>query len=66
MLYCEIDKIIKYCIDDVKVTKGVHDYALQNKKLKFKNGTEIAEFNIDTTGWEDIDGSSKMTFSLPF
>ncbi len=61
----EIDKIIKYCIDDVKVTKGVYEYALQNKKLKFKDGTNIAEFSIDTTGWEDVD-ESKMTFSLPF
>jgi DEAD/DEAH box helicase domain-containing protein len=62
----EIDKIIKYCIDDVKVTKGVHDYALLNKKLKFKDGTNISEFNVDTTGWEETDDSSKMTFSLPF
>lgn len=61
----EIDKIIKYCIDDVKVTKGVYEYALENKKLKFKDGTNIAEFAIDTTGWEDIE-DSKMTFSLPF
>lgn len=61
----EIDKIIKYCIDDVKVTKGVYEYALQNKKLKFKDGTNIAEFAIDTTGWEDVE-DSKMTFSLPF
>ncbi len=61
----EIDKIIKYCIDDVKVTKGVYEYALQNKKLKFKDGTNIAEFSIDTTVWEDVD-ESKMTFSLPF
>jgi DEAD/DEAH box helicase domain-containing protein len=61
----EIDKIIKYCIDDVKVTKGVHDYALEHKKLKFKDGTNIAEFNIDTSGWEEKD-DSKVTFSLPF
>lgn len=61
----EIDKIIKYCIDDVKVTKGVHDYALEHKKLKFKDGTNIVEFNINTTGWEDKD-DSKVTFSLPF
>ncbi|MBU3668379.1 MAG: helicase [Candidatus Taylorbacteria bacterium] len=61
----EIDKIIKYCIDDVKVTKGVYEYALEHKKLKFKDGTNIAEFAIDTTGWQDVE-ESKMTFSLPF
>ncbi len=62
----EIEKIIKYCIDDVKVTKGVHDYALEHKKLKFKDGTGISEFTVDTTGWDELDDSSKMTFSLPF
>jgi DEAD/DEAH box helicase domain-containing protein len=64
----EIEKIIKYCIDDVKVTKQVHDYALANKKLKYKdsrNGDQVIEFAIDTTGWEEADGA-KMTFSLPF
>ncbi len=65
----EIEKIIKYCIDDVKVTKAIHDYALENKKLKFKdykNGQQIVEFNIDTAGWDEVDEASKMTFTLPF
>lgn len=64
----EIDKIIKYCIDDVKVTKLVHDYALENKKLKYKdyrNNEQIVEFNIDTNGWEE-NSELKMTYSLPF
>lgn len=64
----EIDKIIKYCIDDVKVTKQVHDFALEHKKLKYKdyrNNEQIVEFSIDTQGWEDMD-ETKMTFSLPF
>lgn len=64
----EIEKIIKYCIDDVKVTKQVHDYALANKKLKYKdyrNNEQIIEFPINTAGWEESD-SIKMTFSLPF
>ena len=64
----EIEKIIKYCIDDVKVTKQVHDFALEHKKLKYKDyriAEHIVEFSIDTTGWEDTD-DTKMTFSLPF
>lgn len=64
----EIEKIIKYCIDDVKVTKRVHDYALENKKLKYKdyrNNEQIVEFAVDTLGWDEGDGT-KMTFSLPF
>lgn len=61
----EIDKIIKYCIDDVKVTKEIYDYALANKLLKYKEGEQIIEFKVDTTGWEDKE-EAKMTFSLPF
>lgn len=61
----EIEKIIKYCIDDVKVTKEIYEYALANKKLKYKEGKQIIEFNIDTTDWEQKE-ESKMTFTLPF
>ena len=66
----EIDKIIKYCIDDVKVTKEIYEYAIANKKLKYidqrnGDGTQIVEFGINTNGWEEKE-ESKMTFSLPF
>ena len=64
----EIEKIIKYCIEDVRITKEVYDYALANKKLKYKdewNGDKIVEFAIDTAGWEEKE-DVKLTFSLPF
>ncbi len=65
----EIDKIIKYCTEDVRITNEIHDYAMANKRLKFKDGERLAEITIDTTGWEqskDDDTRAKMTFSLPF
>ncbi len=61
----EIDKIIKYCLEDVRITKEIHDYALANKKLKYKEGESIIEFSMDTKDWEDS-GESKMNFTLPF
>jgi DEAD/DEAH box helicase domain-containing protein len=61
----EIDKIIKYCIDDVKITREIYEYALKHKKLKFKDGLEIREFPLNTTDWEKH-GQVKMTYSLPF
>ena len=64
----EIEKIIKYCIEDVRITKEVYDYALANQKLKYKdewNGDKIVEFAIDTAGWEEKE-DVKLTFSLPF
>jgi DEAD/DEAH box helicase domain-containing protein len=63
----EIDKIIKYCIEDVKVTKEIFDYAVANKTLKYKEGGvgNPIPFAIDTTGWTEM-VESKLTFSLPF
>lgn len=61
----EIDKIIKYCIDDVKITKQIYEYALKFKKLRFKDGLEIRDIPLNTTDWEKP-SNVKMTFSLPF
>lgn len=63
----EIDKIIKYCIEDVKITKQLYDYALANGKLKYKDlvGGAIKDIKLDTSKWEVVE-SSAMTFTLPF
>lgn len=61
----EIDKIIKYCIGDVEITKEVYDYAIANGSLKYKEGDQIIEFKIDTSAWETKE-DNLMTFSLPF
>lgn len=64
----EIDKIIKYCIDDVKITKDLYDYALKNSMLKYKDlgaGGVIHDIKLDTTHWEKSNDSA-MTFTLPF
>lgn len=64
----EIDKIIKYCIADVKITKDLYDYALLNKKLKYKDlgaqGT-VRDIKLDTSNWEKAD-DSVMNFTMPF
>jgi len=63
----EIDKIIKYCIEDVKITKQLYDYALANGKLKYKDlvGGAIKDIKLDTSKWESK-ADSAMTFTLPF
>lgn len=61
----EIDKIIKYCKDDVKVTKEVYDYALKTGTLKYKDGQANKEFKLDVKDWEKK-SESAMTFSLGF
>ncbi|MES3006055.1 MAG: ribonuclease H-like domain-containing protein [Patescibacteria group bacterium] len=61
----EIEKIIKYCLEDVKITKEIYEYALANKKLKYQEGEQVIEFPLQTDNWE-IKEEVKMTFSLPF
>ncbi len=63
----EIDKIIKYCIEDVKITKELYDFALKNGKLKYKDFTtgKILDIPLNTSGWEKKEEGA-MTFTLPF
>ncbi len=43
-----LEKLKKYCEMDVEVTKGVYDYGVQNKKLKFKDHwNELREIEVD-------------------
>lgn len=59
----EIEKLIKYCTDDVKITKEIYEYALKNGKLKYKDAGAIKEIILDTSHWEKPAGNS-MNFSL--
>ena len=61
----DIESIRKYCIQDVKVTKEVYEYALKNGTLKYKEGENLKEMKIDTSSWGEIP-DSVINFSLPF
>ncbi len=61
----EIDKLIAYCTNDVKMTKELYDYAINQGKLKYKEFGAIKEIKLNTSDWE-IPASSAMTFTLPF
>ncbi len=62
----EIDKVKKYCLDDVKITKDLYEYALQNNKLIFKEGPNMNEVKLDTKDWENISEPVAMNFTLGF
>ena len=49
----EIQKIIDYCIQDVKVTKEVFDYAKQHGYLKYEDRKtkRIETVELDTSDW---------------
>ena len=62
----KIDLIIKYCEQDVKVTKDVFEYALANGHVKIKDGFRKREIPIDTSHWKEKDDDAAITHSLLF
>lgn len=61
----EIEKVKKYCEEDVRITKELYDYAFKNNSLKYKDMNKIQEIKLDTINWEKYKNSS-MTHTLPF
>lgn len=63
----EIDKIRKYCLNDVKITKDIYDYAIKNGSVYYMDFSEKKEIKLDTSDWErEKDEGASMTHSLPF
>lgn len=49
----ERDKVRDYCIEDVRLTRGLYDYALEHGVLKYKDLRDIRDIKLDTSGWAD-------------
>jgi uncharacterized protein YprB with RNaseH-like and TPR domain len=62
----EVEKVKKYCLDDVRITKDLYEYALKMGKLIFKEGGNLNEVKLDTTNWETPADSSVLNYTLPF
>ncbi len=61
-----VDKVRAYCLDDVKITRDIYDYALKHGKLKHKDLGGAREFKIDTSAWNVPQEASAITHTLPF
>lgn len=61
----EIDKIKKYCEDDVRLTKEIYDYALKNGKIFYKFMGGIQPVKLDTRTWEKKEETT-LNHTLPF
>jgi len=46
------DKVAAYCLEDVKLTRELYDYALMHGLLKYKDLRDIRDIKIDTSLWE--------------
>lgn len=52
------EEVKKYCLDDVKITKEVYEYALKNGILKYKDAGVIKDIKMDTSKWEQKSDSA--------
>lgn len=62
----EIEKIEKYCRDDVKVTKDLYEYMLKNEHIKYKDLLDVVEIAIDTKDWDAKAEGTSINYTLPF
>lgn len=62
----EVEKVKKYCLDDVRITKDIYEYALKNHKLIFKEGPNLNEVKLDTSDWEKPLETAVLNYTLPF
>ncbi|KKS28137.1 MAG: hypothetical protein UU89_C0045G0009 [Parcubacteria group bacterium GW2011_GWC2_42_11] len=60
------DLVRKYCLDDVRITKEVYEYALKNKEVNYKDFGDIKKIKLNTKDWEKIAEPSALTHTLPF
>ena len=45
------DEVAKYCIEDVRLTRDLYDYALAHGVLKYKDLLDIRDIKLDTSLW---------------
>lgn len=60
------EKVREYCIEDVRLTRELYDYALMHGVLKYKDLRDIRDIKLDTSLWERTVGMiPAMTHALP-
>jgi DEAD/DEAH box helicase domain-containing protein len=58
------DKVREYCIEDVRLTRELYDYAREHGHLKYKDFSQKREIKIDTSSWEAPGASTSLTHTL--
>lgn len=60
-----VEDVRRYCIEDVRITKEIYDYARANKRLKYMDYEGVREIKIDPSSWEK-GADHALTHTLPF
>lgn len=62
----EIEKIRRYCLDDVRITKKLYEYALTHRALMYESGSTKRPIPLETLSWEAPAMVSPMTMTMPW
>lgn len=60
------EKVREYCIEDVRLTRQLYDYALAHGVLKYKDLRDIRDIKLDTSHWTSASAAPAMTHALQF
>ncbi len=58
------DKVREYCIQDVRITRKLYDYALEHGALKYKDLKDTKTIKIDTASWQLDQEKEAFTHTL--
>lgn len=62
----EEEKVRKYCLDDVRLTKELYDYIRTHKKILYKDFGELKEVKLKPQDWEKNIVQAALTHTMPF
>lgn len=58
------DLVREYCIEDVRLTRELYDYARTKGHLKYKDLNQTKEIKLDTSAWEEGGATHALTHTL--
>jgi len=62
----EFNKLKKYCLDDVMLTKELFDFGIKNKKIYYLTPNGKEEIRINWEKYLSDDGKKSVSLTLPF
>ena len=60
----EVEKIKEYCLEDVKITKRIFDYAVKNEEILYHDIGAVHTVPVDTSQWETETEPEEATMAL--
>ncbi|HUY62440.1 MAG TPA: ribonuclease H-like domain-containing protein [Candidatus Paceibacterota bacterium] len=61
----EVEKVREYCLEDVRLTKELYEYARTKGSLKYKDLRDVRDLKLDTSRWGKAIAAPSLTHALP-